>query len=134
MKTAKRSILIAGICVVATLIAAPTFGGIKKRGSTHTTNGFEISNIESKNLEKDLKSGLIYYTFRANVRNKTSRDYRLTVCFQAVDRDGYEREEACFHDKWIERRGTTTITNKLVMDATDYNSIWEWKVESMRAE
>lgn len=102
----------------------------KRRGETYTTKSIEISQIESKRLEKQ-KSGLIYYSFKANARNRTKGNIEVSVCFQAVDRSGYELEEACFWNKTIRKNGTATLTDKLVMDTKDYQNIWEWKIERL---
>lgn len=134
MKTTRKTILLATICVSAILIAIPAAGrALKKQGSTYITTGFEVSQIESKNLEKGKSSGHIWYTFKASVRNKTNKPYTLSICFQGVDREGYERDEACFYDEYIGKYETRMFTDKKVMDARDYDSIWEWKVDNIRA-
>ena len=125
-------ILVAILLLIAT--ALPAAGkSIKRRGSTYRTNTVEIFDIVSKKQENE-KSGLIYYSIKAKVRNRTNHPVKITARFQAIDRSGYELEQASFYDKQIKARSTVNLTDRLVMQSRDYNNIKEWKVETLRIE
>jgi hypothetical protein len=110
------------------------FGGSKKRrGSTYRSKSIEISNIESIRHEKK-RSGLIWYSIKANVRNRSKRTIKVSVCFQAVNRSGYELEDVCFYDKIIKKNDTRILSDRTVMDAKSYKDTWEWKIENLRIE
>ena len=126
------------LCIFITIILLATSSTVAvsgsstiRRGSTVSTKSYEISGIESKRLENDA-SGLIYYSFKARVRNRTNKKLKATFYFQAVDRNGYEREDVVLYDKSIEAQGTAVISDRLVIKRSDYDAIWEWKFEKIR--
>ncbi len=128
----RQLFLIAGIVLLAITFAFPAHSRSKKRrGESFRSQSIEISNIESVRHEKS-KSGLIWYSIKANVRNRTRQAINVTVCFQAVDRSGYELHDVCFHDEYIKKNTTRILSEKTVMEAKDYKNTWEWKIEKLR--
>ncbi len=135
MNSLRRKFIILIITFLATTIAFHAQGSSskKRRGTTVNTNSFEISNIESKRLEND-KSGLIYYSFKARIRNRTKRTLKASFTFHAIDRDGYELEDVYLYDQVIKRNSTRILSDRQLMQRNDYDDIWEWKVVKVRLE
>ncbi len=124
----------AWVVVLVITIACPAYSrSQRRRGTSYISPRIEISNISSIRHEK-AKSGLIWYSIKANVRNRTQRTIHVTICFQAVDRSGYELDDVCFYDELIKKDATRILSDKTVMDATDYKNTWEWKIKKLRIE
>ena len=122
------------VCVLIFSFTTSSFARSKKRrGSTSRSRSVEITSIESIKLEPD-KTGLIWYSFKAKARNLRKRAIKISLCFQAVDRSGFELEDICFFDKRIQKNGTARLTDRKLIQAADYKNIWEWKVESLHVQ
>lgn len=117
------------------LLTTSAIGGTSKirRGSTFTSNKVEVTNIESKLLDNEY-SGHGYYSIKAKVRNRTDKTIKVSIFFQAIDRDGYELEEVYFYDKSIRARGTANLTDRNSISIDDYENIWTWKIEKLKVE
>ncbi len=132
MSRSKKYILITSIIFLMIALAMPALCGSRyRRGTTYRYKRIDIYNIESVRHES-VKSGLLWYSFKANVRNKTNRTIYVTVCFQAVDRQGFELTDVCFYKKLIKGYNTILLTERTVMDARDYKKIWEWQIETAK--
>lgn len=122
------------VVVLFTTQAFPAFGANKKViGNNIKTRSFEITRIASKRLE-NTRSGLIYYSFKAHVRNRTKRTLKASFYFQGLDRDGYEIEDVHFYDRVIKANSTVRLSDKLVIDRRDYDKLWKWEAYRVRIE
>lgn len=134
MFTSRKLLPLLLSAVVVMLFIQPAFSASSKRfGETFRSKSVEISAISSKKLEKN-KTGLIWYAVKAKVRNRTNRPIKVTVIFQALDREGFEIEDVYFSNKLVKRNSTLLLADKEVMDAYTYKNIWEWKVKKVRVK
>ncbi|MBM9605929.1 hypothetical protein [Desulfopila inferna] len=130
MNKAKLSAIIFLLFFI-TAIPAQSLTNKFRRGSTYTNKAVEITDISSKRLE-DRKSGYIRYSFKAKVRNRKNHPIRVSVGFQAFDRDGYEIEDIYFDKRYIKKNGTGSFTEREYIDVMDYEDIWEWKIKYLK--
>ena len=131
-----RTIKIIRIASIITLLsiafAFPALGkSIKRKGSMYSSDEIDITNIESKSLERN-KSGLIWYSLKANVRNHQSRKILVTFCLQAVDKIGNQIKNECFYNQVIDGYMLRRIyDDKRVINPIEYKKILKWKVDSV---
>jgi exonuclease I len=130
MKKAKFSTIIF-VLLFITAIPAESLTNKFRRGSTYTSEAVQITNISSQRLQ-DKDTGSVKYSFEAKVRNQKNHPIKITIGFQAIDRDGYEIKEIYFSKKFINRKGTGLFSNRYRMDVLDYERIWEWKIKDLR--
>ncbi len=130
MNKAKLSAIIFLLFFI-TAIPAQSLTNKFRNGSTYTSKAIEITNITSQRLQ-DRDSGYVRYLFEAKVRNRKNHPIRVTVGFQAIDRDGYEIEDVYFYERYIKKNGTGLFTDRDVIYVQDYENIWEWKVNFLK--
>ncbi len=127
----KTIFLITGITLVLLTMSLPALGGPNRDGQMYRTKYIEVGDIKSRNQENGIKHGLIWYSIKIAVRNRTRQPFTVNIKLQAVDRNGYELKENNFYDVYVDKSSVTRVSDRTVMDAQAYKNISKWKVKKI---